>query len=199
MAKHPKQSRGAQRRGREDRLGQAGAAGRLPRPRRTWAFDSYVAAAAEVSVTAATRSRSTASSRRPIRPRRQSGADRPAGRRLVRLRPVGAVPGRNARSRTAASCETNFDTYDSMRIAQMPKVESIIMPTGGDGPWGGVGEPTICVAAPAVLNAYLHGDGQAHPLVPAEEPQPRDRVYATERRPARPPLRFWLDCGTEST
>jgi len=34
-----------------------------------------------------------------------------------------------------------------MRIAQMPKVESIIMPSGGF--WGGVGEPTICVAAPA--------------------------------------------------
>jgi isoquinoline 1-oxidoreductase beta subunit len=47
------------------------------------------------------------------------------------------------------------DTYDSMRIAQMPKVESIIMPSGGNTPWGGVGEPTICVAAPAVLNAYF--------------------------------------------
>jgi NADPH-dependent 2,4-dienoyl-CoA reductase/sulfur reductase-like enzyme len=35
-----------------------------------------------------------------------------------------------------------------MRIAQMPKVESIVMPSGGF--WGGVGEPTICVAAPAV-------------------------------------------------
>ena len=44
--------------------------------------------------------------------------------------------------------QTNFDTYNSMRIAEMPKVESIVMPTGGDC-WGGVGEPTICVAAPA--------------------------------------------------
>jgi isoquinoline 1-oxidoreductase subunit beta len=55
--------------------------------------------------------------------------------------------------------EENFDTYDSMRIAQMPKVESIIMPTGGTEPWGGVGEPTICVAAPAVLNAYFAATG----------------------------------------
>src|ERR687888_2063335 len=47
--------------------------------------------------------------------------------------------------------QTNFNTYDSMRIKQMPKVESIIMPSGGS--WGGVGEPTICVAAPAVPNA----------------------------------------------
>src|SRR2546430_16689016 len=37
--------------------------------------------------------------------------------------------------------QENFNTYDSMRISQMPKVESIIMPSGGF--WGGVGEPTI--------------------------------------------------------
>jgi isoquinoline 1-oxidoreductase beta subunit len=35
----------------------------------------------------------------------------------------------------------------------MPKVETIVMPSGGF--WGGVGEPTITVAAPAVLNAYF--------------------------------------------
>ena len=56
--------------------------------------------------------------------------------------------------------QTNFDTYDSMRIADMPKVESIIMPSGGNDPWGGVGEPTICVAAPAVLNAYFKATGK---------------------------------------
>jgi isoquinoline 1-oxidoreductase beta subunit len=54
--------------------------------------------------------------------------------------------------------QTNFNTYDSMRIAQMPKVESIIMPSGGF--WGGVGEPTICVAAPAVLNAFFAATGR---------------------------------------
>ncbi len=54
--------------------------------------------------------------------------------------------------------QTNFHSYDSMRIAQMPKVESIIMPSGGF--WGGVGEPTICVAAPAVINAYANATGK---------------------------------------
>jgi len=54
--------------------------------------------------------------------------------------------------------QTNFNTYDSMRIKQMPKVESIVMPSGGF--WGGVGEPTICVAAPAVLNAYFAATGK---------------------------------------
>ena len=55
--------------------------------------------------------------------------------------------------------QTNFDNYNSMRIAEMPKVESIIMPSGGNAAWGGVGEPTICVAAPAVLNAYFKATG----------------------------------------
>ena len=54
--------------------------------------------------------------------------------------------------------QTNFHNFDSMRIAQMPKVESIIMPSGGF--WGGVGEPTICVAAPAVLNAMAAATGK---------------------------------------
>jgi isoquinoline 1-oxidoreductase beta subunit len=54
--------------------------------------------------------------------------------------------------------QTNFDTYNSMRIAEMPKVESILMPSGGF--WGGVGEPTIFVAAPAVLNAIFAATGK---------------------------------------
>jgi isoquinoline 1-oxidoreductase beta subunit len=54
--------------------------------------------------------------------------------------------------------QTNFNNYDSMRIRQMPKVESIVMPSGGF--WGGVGEPTICVAAPAVLNAFFNATGR---------------------------------------
>jgi len=55
--------------------------------------------------------------------------------------------------------QKNFDTYQSMRIAQMPKVETIIIEGGGD-TWGGIGEPTICVAAPAVLNAIYKATGK---------------------------------------
>ena len=55
--------------------------------------------------------------------------------------------------------QTNFDTYNSLRIAEMPVVESICMPSGHT-PWGGVGEPTILVAAPAVLNAYFNATGK---------------------------------------
>jgi isoquinoline 1-oxidoreductase beta subunit len=52
----------------------------------------------------------------------------------------------------------NFDTYQVMRLAQMPKVETILVPSGGF--WGGVGEPTIAVAAPAVLNAIFAATGR---------------------------------------
>jgi len=55
--------------------------------------------------------------------------------------------------------QSNFHDYPSMRIAQMPKVETIVMPAGGD-VWGGIGEPTICVAAPAVLNALYRATGK---------------------------------------
>jgi len=63
--------------------------------------------------------------------------------------------------------QTNFDTYNSMRIAEMPKVESIVMPSGGF--WGGVGEPTICVAGPAVLNAYFAATGKRIRSVPLRQ------------------------------
>jgi isoquinoline 1-oxidoreductase subunit beta len=56
--------------------------------------------------------------------------------------------------------QTNFHEYNSMRIAEMPKVETIIVPSGGTAAWGGIGEPTICVAAPAVMNAYFKATGQ---------------------------------------
>jgi isoquinoline 1-oxidoreductase beta subunit len=60
--------------------------------------------------------------------------------------------------------QTNFDGYNSMRIAEMPEVETIIMPSGGF--WGGVGEPTIAVAAPAVLNAYFAATGKRIRSIP---------------------------------
>ncbi len=54
--------------------------------------------------------------------------------------------------------QQNFDTFNSLRLADMPKVETIVMPSGGF--WGGVGEPTIAVAAPAVLNAIYAATGK---------------------------------------
>jgi isoquinoline 1-oxidoreductase subunit beta len=54
--------------------------------------------------------------------------------------------------------QKNFDTYQVMRLDEMPKVEAIVMPDFEF--WGGVGEPTIAVAAPAVLNAIFAATGK---------------------------------------
>jgi isoquinoline 1-oxidoreductase subunit beta len=54
--------------------------------------------------------------------------------------------------------ELNFDTYEIMRLREMPKVETVIVPTHDF--WGGVGEPTICVVAPSVLNAIYAATGK---------------------------------------
>jgi isoquinoline 1-oxidoreductase beta subunit len=53
--------------------------------------------------------------------------------------------------------QSNFHDYPVMRLAAMPRVETIVMPSGGF--WGGVGEPTIAVAAPAVCNAVFAATG----------------------------------------
>ncbi len=54
--------------------------------------------------------------------------------------------------------QTNFADYPTLKLADMPKVETVIVASGGF--WGGVGEPTIAVAAPAVLNAIFAATGK---------------------------------------
>ncbi len=54
--------------------------------------------------------------------------------------------------------DLNFDRYRILQLAEMPKVETVIVPTYDF--WGGVGEPTICVVTPAVLNAVFAATGK---------------------------------------
>ena len=54
--------------------------------------------------------------------------------------------------------QSNFHDYPALLMAEMPKVETVILVSGGF--WGGVGEPTIAVAAPAVLNAIFAATGK---------------------------------------
>ena len=122
------------------------------------AFNSFVAAAAEVSVTG-----------NRIKIHRIVGATDPGqavNPWLIERQVAGSfVYGLSAlfyqecTVKNGRMEQENFDTYNSMRISEMPKVEAILMPTGGE-IWGGVGEPTICVAAPAVLNAYFAATGK---------------------------------------
>ncbi len=65
--------------------------------------------------------------------------------------------------------QTNFDTWRVMRLGEMPKVETVIMPDGEF--WGGAGEPLTPLAAPAVLNAVFAATGKrirSIPLNPAD-------------------------------
>src|SRR5262252_1115598 len=129
------------------------------------AFNSYVAACAEISVTDGNK----------VKVHRIVGATDPgyavnpaqierqiAGSFVYGL--TGLFFG-ECTVKDGAIEQTNFHTFDSMRIAQMPKVETIVMPSGS-GVWGGVGEPTICVAAPAVLNAIAAATGKRYRSVP---------------------------------
>jgi isoquinoline 1-oxidoreductase beta subunit len=54
--------------------------------------------------------------------------------------------------------QKNFDSYPPLRLAAVPKVESVLIPSYDF--WGGVGEPTICVVGPAVINAISSALGK---------------------------------------
>jgi isoquinoline 1-oxidoreductase beta subunit len=54
--------------------------------------------------------------------------------------------------------QSNFDDYRMLRINQMPKVETVLVPSGGF--WGGIGEPPLAVVAPALCNAIFAATGK---------------------------------------
>jgi isoquinoline 1-oxidoreductase beta subunit len=68
--------------------------------------------------------------------------------------------------------QSNFHNYPSMLIDEMPEVDVIVMPSGGF--WGGIGEPTIAVAAPSVLNAIFAATGKRIRRFPLKDVNLRD-------------------------
>jgi isoquinoline 1-oxidoreductase beta subunit len=64
--------------------------------------------------------------------------------------------------------QSNFHDYRVMALKEMPKVELVLVPSGGF--WGGHGEPGLIALAPALGNALFAATGQrfrAMPLAPA--------------------------------
>ncbi|KAF0165554.1 MAG: isoquinoline 1-oxidoreductase beta subunit [Rhodocyclaceae bacterium] len=54
--------------------------------------------------------------------------------------------------------ESNFHDFRLPQMAEMPKVETVLVPTGGF--WGGHGEPAILPLTPAVCNAIFAATGK---------------------------------------
>jgi len=57
-----------------------------------------------------------------------------------------------------AAEQSNFDGYEMLRLAEAPRVETVMV-TGGDF-WGGVGEPPVPPLAPALCNAIFAATGK---------------------------------------
>jgi isoquinoline 1-oxidoreductase subunit beta len=62
--------------------------------------------------------------------------------------------------------QSNFHDYEMLRMADMPQVETVMVPSGdssGDATgesWGGIGEPPVAPLAPALCNAIFAATGR---------------------------------------
>ncbi len=71
---------------------------------------------------------------------------------------LGAILYQENNVRDGRIAESNFHDFPLPTIAEMPKVETVLVPTGGF--WGGHGEPAILPLAPAVCNAVFRATGK---------------------------------------
>jgi isoquinoline 1-oxidoreductase beta subunit len=61
----------------------------------------------------------------------------------------------------------NFDDYEMLRIADMPTVETVLVPSGGF--WGGGGEVAVPPLAPALCNAIFAATGKRIRSLPLKD------------------------------
>ncbi|MGB6799900.1 MAG: molybdopterin cofactor-binding domain-containing protein, partial [Xanthobacteraceae bacterium] len=54
--------------------------------------------------------------------------------------------------------QSNFDGYEMLRLADAPRVETVVAASGGF--WGGVGEPPVPPLAPSLCNAIFAATGK---------------------------------------
>ena len=64
----------------------------------------------------------------------------------------------------------NFDTYRMVRLAQAPKIDVHLVPSGGK-IWGGAGEPATPPIAAAVANAIFAATGKRIRSLPIMRPR----------------------------
>ena len=136
------------------------------------ACGSYCAQVVEASVDAG-RCACIVSFRRSIRPRGQSAVDRDAdaGRHFYAL--TAALHG-EITIKDGAAEQSNFDTYEMLRLADAPVVETVIVPSGDF--WGGVGEPPVPPLAPALCNAIFAAIGKRIRSLPLKNEDLRQAI-----------------------
>ncbi len=71
---------------------------------------------------------------------------------------LGAILSQENTLRGGRIVQSNFHDFPLPGIAEMPRVETVLVPTGGF--WGGHGEPAILPLAPAVCNAIFAATGR---------------------------------------
>ena len=79
-----------------------------------------------------------------------------------------------------AAEQSNFDGYEMLRLAEAPRVETVMVP-GGDF-WGGVGEPPVPPLAPALCNAIFAATGKRIRSLPLKQPRSRRHHLAELRK-----------------
>ncbi|TND05141.1 MAG: isoquinoline 1-oxidoreductase, beta subunit [Rhodocyclaceae bacterium] len=71
---------------------------------------------------------------------------------------LGTIINQENRVKNGRIVESNFHDFPLPQISDMPKVETVLVPTGGF--WGGHGEPAILPLVPAVCNAIFAATGK---------------------------------------
>ncbi|HMA31445.1 MAG TPA: molybdopterin cofactor-binding domain-containing protein, partial [Casimicrobiaceae bacterium] len=71
---------------------------------------------------------------------------------------LGSILNQEINVKEGRVAESNFHNFPLPRLADMPRVETVLVPTGGF--WGGHGEPAILPLMPAVCNAIAAATGK---------------------------------------